>query len=90
MEWEYCDPIHDSTNDPVYTNITNADSNAVAHISSQLTLSNNLNLNLEMSHSALHINLKEDFSERTIFLQATTRGDNKVEKEIFLGVKKAC
>jgi hypothetical protein len=43
-----------------------------------------------MSHSALNINLKEDFSERTIFLQATTRGDNKVEKEIFIGVKKAC
>jgi hypothetical protein len=34
--------------------------------------------------------MKSDFSERTIYLQATTRGDNKVNKEIFVGVKKAC
>jgi hypothetical protein len=43
-----------------------------------------------MVFSALNINLMKDFAERTIYLQATTRGDNKVKKEITVGVKKAC
>jgi hypothetical protein len=43
-----------------------------------------------MTHSDFNINMKRDFPERTIFMQVTTRGDNKVKKEILLGVKKAC
>ena len=40
--------------------------------------------------SDLNFNLKTDTAEVTIFLQATTRGDISVQKNIFLGVKKAC
>ena len=43
-----------------------------------------------MVFSDLFFNMKQDFPERTIYLEATTRGDNKVKKEIFVGVKKAC
>jgi hypothetical protein len=43
-----------------------------------------------MDFSDLNINKKHDYPERTIFMQATTRGDHKVKKEILLGVKKAC
>ena len=55
-----------------------------------MTLPNPLKMNLEMEFSEFKINKLRDFPERTIFLQATTRGDNKVKKEIFLGMKKAC
>jgi hypothetical protein len=40
--------------------------------------------------SDLHFNLKADYAESTIYLQATTRGDISVQKSIFVGVKKAC
>jgi hypothetical protein len=65
---------------------------AIAHITStkDTGIVNPLDLNLQMSHTDLHFNMKSDFSERTIYLQATTRGDNKVNKEIFVGVKKGC
>jgi hypothetical protein len=53
-------------------------------------LENALKMNLQMEFSELHINYQKDFAERTIFLEATTRGDHKVKKEIFVGVKKAC
>lgn len=55
-----------------------------------MTLTNPLNMNLKMDFSDLQINLQKDFAERTIFLQATTRGDNKIKKELLVGVKKAC
>ena len=38
----------------------------------------------------MKINIKKDFHERIVYLQATTRGDNKVKKEVLIGVKKAC
>jgi hypothetical protein len=47
-------------------------------------------MNLQMSFTDLKINIKKDFNERTIFLQATTRGDNKIKKEMLVGIKKAC
>jgi hypothetical protein len=55
-----------------------------------MDLANPLDMNLRMAFSDLHINLKKEFPERTIYLQATTRGDNKVKKELKVGVKKAC
>jgi hypothetical protein len=55
-----------------------------------MTLENKLKMNLNNEFTDLHINLKRDFPERTIFMEATTRGEFKVKKEIFVGVKKAC
>jgi hypothetical protein len=71
-------------------NITDGIQPDVAEITNSMVLPNSLDMNLKMAHSDLKINLKKDFAERTIFMQATTRGDNQVKKEIFLGVKKAC
>ena len=56
-------------------NITNSDSTAIAY---------------KEDNTDLHINIKDDFNERQIYLEATTRGDQKIQKEIFLGVKKSC
>ena len=47
-------------------------------------------MNLRMAFSDFHINLKKDFPARTIFKEATTRGDNKIKKEVFMGMKGAC
>ena len=71
-------------------NITEGIQPEVAVITNQMTLANPLKMNLEMVFSHFKINKKRDFPERTIFMEATTRGDNKVKKEIFMGMKKAC
>ena len=55
-----------------------------------MDLVNPLDMNLRMVFSDFYINLKKDFPERTIYLQANTRGDNQIKKEIYVGVKKAC
>ena len=47
-------------------------------------------MHLKMKHTDLNFNLKTDFPEQMIFLTATTRGDNQIDKPIFVGVKKAC
>ena len=47
-------------------------------------------MNVKMTFSDLNFNLKSDFPERTIYIQTITRGDNKVKKDIFVGVKMAC
>jgi hypothetical protein len=48
-----------------------------------------LDMHANTVFSDLHFNLKADYAESTIFLQATTRGDISVQKSIFVGVKKA-
>ena len=73
-------------------NISNSDSSAIAYITYSLDtdIVNPLGLNLKMSHSNLYANMKSDIPERKIHLQATTRGDNKVNKQILVVIKKAC
>ena len=71
-------------------NITHGNQADVAKITSTNVLTNDLNMNLKMEFSDFKVNLQKDFAERTVFLEATTRGDNKVKKEILVGVKKAC
>jgi hypothetical protein len=83
-------PVSTIERDNHLINITDGIQPEVASITTTFDLPNPLNMNLKMSFSDLHINLLKDFPERTIFLEATTRGDNKIQKEIFVGVKKAC
>jgi hypothetical protein len=63
-------------------NITHSSQPDIAYITNTMDLANPLDMNLRMAFSDLHINLKKDFPERTIYLQATTRGDNQVKKEL--------
>ena len=83
-ETEDCEPLQDyQVHYPITTiqrdnhmiNITDGIQPEVAVITNQMTLVNPLKMNLEMEFSEFKINKKRDFPERTIFLQATTRGD---------------
>ena len=89
-EWQVFNPTYNTLIDNHLVNITNESQSAIAYIENSMTQANILNMNLQMSFSNLFVNMKKDSSEETIFLEATTRGDNKIKKEIFLGVKKAC
>jgi hypothetical protein len=89
-EWQVFNPTYNILTDNHLVNITNESSLAIAYIDNTMTQANPLNMNLQMSFSNLFVNMKSDFSEETLFLEATTRGDNKIKKEIFLGVKKSC
>jgi hypothetical protein len=99
VETEDCVPLmHHRVHYPITTietdnhliNITDGIQPEVAVITNEMTLANPLKMNLEMKFSDLKINKKRDFPERTIFMEANTRGDNKIKKEIFMGMKKAC
>jgi hypothetical protein len=99
IEIEECEPLMDYkvfnhiTNiqgDNHLINITYSSQSDIAYITNTMDLANPLDMNLKMVFTDLHVNLKKDFPERTIFLEATTRGDNKIKKEMFIGVKKAC
>jgi hypothetical protein len=43
-----------------------------------------------MAFSPLNFNVKQDWPEQKMWLEAKTRGVNIVSKEVFTGTKKAC
>lgn len=59
-------------------NITDGIQPDVATITNTMTLTNTLKMNLEIVFSDFKISKKRDFPERTIFMEATTKGDNKM------------
>jgi hypothetical protein len=74
-EWQIWDPVLNIRVDPHMINIPNTDGKAIAN---------------HDDSTGLNINIKDDFNERQIYLEATTKGGQKIKKEIFLGVKKSC